>query len=67
MRKYIIAGATKINVNRAVLDDYYDYVRTETAARRSHTCLTEGGVERVVNQTVEWMGIIASAGKAPSL
>lgn len=67
MRRCIKAGATKINVNRIVLDDYYDYVWVETAARMSHTSLMEGAVEKVVNQTVEWMEIVSSAGKAPSL
>lgn len=65
MRRCIKAGATKINVNRAVLDDYYAYVRAETSVRRSHTSLTEGAVEQVMNQTMEWMEIVGSTGKAP--
>lgn len=66
MRRCIKAGATKINVNRAVLDDYYAYVRSETSTQKSHTALMEGAVEKVLNQTVEWMEIVGSAGKAPS-
>ncbi|KAF5004755.1 hypothetical protein FDECE_8745 [Fusarium decemcellulare] len=65
MRQCIKAGATKINVNRLVLDDYYTHLRSETANMRSHTSLMEEGVEKVVNQTIEWMEIIGSAGKAP--
>ncbi|KAJ3545314.1 hypothetical protein NM208_g2571 [Fusarium decemcellulare] len=65
MRQCIKAGATKINVNRLVLDDYYVHLKSETASMRSHTSLMEEGVEKVVNQTVEWMEIIGSTGKAP--
>ncbi|KAL1854433.1 hypothetical protein Daus18300_011453 [Diaporthe australafricana] len=65
MRQCIKAGATKINVNRIVLDDYYAHLRAETARTKSHTTLLEESVNKVVNQTVEWMEIIGSAGKAP--
>lgn len=64
MRQCIQAGAVKINVNRAVLDDYYSYVRSEMTARKSHTSVMEGSVEKVINQTVEWMEIVGSAGRA---
>ncbi|VUC34883.1 unnamed protein product [Clonostachys rosea] len=67
MRQCIKAGATKINVNRIVLDDYYAHLRAEAASMESHTALLEQGVDRVVHQTIEWMEIIGSAGKAPSL
>lgn len=66
MRKCIEAGATKINVNRIVLDDYYAHLRSEASKMKSHTTLIEEGVEKIINQTVEWMEIIGSAGKAPA-
>ena len=65
MRQCIEAGATKINVNRVVLDDYYAHLRSDAARMTPHTTLMEEGVDKVINQTVEWMGIIGSAGKAP--
>ncbi|KAF7561131.1 hypothetical protein G7046_g3011 [Stylonectria norvegica] len=64
MRICIKAGATKINVNRAVLDDYYAHLRSEAANMKTHTSLIEGGVDKVVKQTIEWMTIIGSAAKA---
>ncbi|KPM46362.1 hypothetical protein AK830_g145 [Neonectria ditissima] len=64
MRKCIQAGATKINVNRAVLDDYYAHLRSNASTMKSQTSLMEEGVEKVVNQTMEWMEVISSAGKA---
>lgn len=67
MRQCIKAGATKINVNRIVLDDYYAHLRAETAGMKSHTTLLEEGVNKVVHQTVEWMEIVGSAGKAAPL
>lgn len=64
MRQCIEAGATKINVNRIVLDDYYAFVRSEDARSKPHTAVIEEGVNKVVRQTVEWMEIVRSAGKA---
>ncbi|KAJ4206960.1 hypothetical protein FSOLCH5_004960 [Fusarium solani] len=66
MRQCIKAGATKINVNRAVLDDYYLHLRAENARAKPHTVLMEEGVEKVMSQTIDWMEIVGSAGKAPS-
>ncbi|KAF4973495.1 hypothetical protein FSARC_229 [Fusarium sarcochroum] len=65
MRKCIKAGTTKINVNRIVLDDYYTHLRADGTIKQSHTAIMEQGVEKVINQTVEWMEILGSAGKAP--
>lgn len=62
MRQCISAGISKVNVNRLVLDDYYAHLRSEVA-RLPHTALIEGGIDRVVAQTVEWMEICGSAGK----
>ncbi|CAJ0552530.1 Ff.00g006080.m01.CDS01 [Fusarium sp. VM40] len=64
MRQCIKAGTTKINVNRIVLDDYYTHLRADGTIKQSHTAIMEQGVEKVINQTVEWMEILGSAGKA---
>ncbi|KAH6950920.1 hypothetical protein HG530_011622 [Fusarium avenaceum] len=64
MRQCIKAGTTKINVNRIVLDDYYTHLRADGTIKQSHTAIMEQGVEKVTNQTVEWMEILGSAGKA---
>lgn len=64
MRQCIKAGATKINVNRAVLDDYYAHLKA-TVGTKPYTSVMEEGVEKVVAQTVCWMEVIGSAGQAP--
>lgn len=63
MRKCIAAGVSKINVNRLVLDDYYVHLRSEVG-NLSHTALIEQGVDRVIDQTMQWMEICGSARKA---
>lgn len=65
MRSCIAAGATKINVNRIVLNDYYGYIRARTGTEKSHVKLLEESVDRVINQTVEWMEVVGSAKQAP--
>lgn len=63
MKECIAAGVSKINVNRLVLDDYYTHLRAEVS-NTTHTNLMEEGVKKVINQTIEWMEICGSAGKA---
>jgi fructose-bisphosphate aldolase, class II len=63
VRKCIAAGVSKINVNRLVLDDYFDHFKAN-APTMTTTSLMEEGVAKVVQQTVEWMHICGSAGKA---
>ncbi|KAL3296267.1 fructose-bisphosphate aldolase [Colletotrichum asianum] len=63
MRQCIAAGATKINVNKLVLDEYYMHLRHQVA-RVPHTTLIEEGTYHVKRQTMEWMEICGSAGKA---
>ncbi|KAK0372762.1 hypothetical protein CLIM01_09881 [Colletotrichum limetticola] len=63
MKQCIAAGATKINVNRLVLDDYYTHLRSQVT-RLPHTTLIEEGTSNVVRQTKEWMEICESAGQA---
>lgn len=64
MRECIKAGATKINVNRAVLDEYYAHLKS-TVGTKPYTSVMEEGVEKVVADTVYWMEVIGSAGQAP--
>lgn len=63
MTKCIEAGVSKINVNRLVLDDYYAHLHSQVA-KVPHTTLIEEGVDKVIAQTMEWMDICKSAGKA---
>ncbi|KAK1762717.1 ketose-bisphosphate aldolase [Phialemonium atrogriseum] len=63
MKECIAAGVSKINVNRLVLDDYYTHLRSQVS-NVPHTALIEQGVDKVIAQTVEWMEICGSAGKA---
>lgn len=63
MKQCIVAGATKINVNKLVLDDYSAHLAAN-AGKIPQTTLMEQGVQKVVERTVEWMEICGSAGKA---
>ena len=63
MKQCIAAGCCKINVNKLVLDDYFNHLKS-TVGRVPHTDLMEQGVQEVVDQTVAWMRICGSAGKA---
>ncbi|KAF1987129.1 tagatose 1,6-diphosphate aldolase [Aulographum hederae CBS 113979] len=63
MKQCIAAGMNKINVNRLVLDDYYEHLYA-TVEKVPHTTLMEQGVQQVVDLTVSWMNICGSAGQA---
>lgn len=63
MKKCIAQGVTKINVNRLSLDGYRDHLKNY-AAKLTQTQLMEQGVEKVVEDTVRWMEICGSAGRA---
>ncbi|KAJ5254293.1 hypothetical protein N7524_011473 [Penicillium chrysogenum] len=63
IKRCVVAGVTKINVNRLVLDDYYDHLR-ENVGKMSHTQLIEEGIQKVTDLTIRWMEICGSAGKA---
>lgn len=63
MKRCVAAGVTKINVNRLVLDDYYDHLRA-SVDRMPHTQLIEEGIQKVADLAVKWMEISGSAGKA---
>jgi fructose-bisphosphate aldolase class II len=63
MKQCISAGVSKINVNRLALDDYFAHLKTNVG-KLPLTTLMEQGVEKVTQQTIEWMEICGSAGKA---
>ncbi|KAJ5187258.1 hypothetical protein N7449_010252 [Penicillium cf. viridicatum] len=63
IKRCVAAGVSKINVNRLVLDDYYDHLRTNVN-KMTHTQLIEEGIQKVADLTVKWMEICGSAGKA---
>ena len=63
MKKCISEGVTKVNVNKLVLDDYSDHLKLN-AGKVPQTKLMEQGVEMVTRQTMQWMEICGSAGKA---
>ena len=63
LKQCIAAGATKINVNRLVLDDYYEHLHANVG-KIPHTQLIDEGIKKVEDLTVKWMEICGSAGKA---
>jgi fructose-bisphosphate aldolase class II len=66
MKKCISEGVAKVNVNKLVLDDYSDYLKGNVG-KVPQTKLMEQGVEMVVRQTMEWMEICGSTGRAKGL
>ncbi|KAJ5349149.1 hypothetical protein MYU51_012019 [Penicillium brevicompactum] len=63
MKRCVAAGVTKINVNRLVLDDYYDHLHANVG-KMPHTQLIDEGIQKVTDLTIKWMEICGSAGKA---
>lgn len=63
MKKCIAEGCSKINVNKLVLDDYYEHLKAN-ASTLSQTTLMEEGTDKVEALTIKWMEICGSAGKA---
>ena len=63
LKSCISAGVSKINVNRMVLDDYNDHLKTN-APKMAQTRLMEEGTDKVVSLTMKWMDICGSTGKA---
>ena len=63
MKQCVAAGVSKININRLILDGYYDHLHAN-ASKLSHTILIEEGTEKVIEATVRWAEICGSAGKA---
>ena len=63
MRECIVAGVSKVNVNKLVLDSYYAHLEKHVG-KMPHTNLIEEGMDQVISQTMEWMGICGSTNKA---
>ncbi|KAK1141650.1 hypothetical protein N8T08_008914 [Aspergillus melleus] len=63
LQQCVRAGVAKINVNKLVLDDYYDHLHSNTG-KVPHTQLIEEGIEKVAQLTRKCMEICESAGKA---
>ncbi|KAJ5273086.1 fructose-bisphosphate aldolase [Penicillium angulare] len=63
LKRCVAAGVTKINVNRLVLDDYYDHLYANVG-KIPHTQLIEEGIQKVADLTIKWMEICGSAGRA---
>lgn len=59
----IQAGVSKINVNRLVLDDYLNHLRTN-AAKVPLTKLIDEGIQHTMRQQEEQMDVARSTGKA---
>ena len=56
-------GITRINVNKLVLDTYYQYIE-ENTGKVPFTELVENGTKQIQNLVEEWMDHIGSSGKA---
>ncbi|KXL51483.1 hypothetical protein M433DRAFT_60171 [Acidomyces richmondensis BFW] len=63
MTRCINSGVSKINVNKLILDDYNDYLKS-AAPTATLTKLMEDGVEKVAKLTGIWMRRCGSSGKA---
>lgn len=63
MKQCVQAGVCKINVNRLVLDDYYEHLYGNVG-KMPYTQLIEEGIKKVADLTVKWMEICGSAGMA---
>ena len=63
IKRCVEVGVSKINVNRLVLDDYYEHLRSNVG-KMPHTQLIEEGIQKVADLTIKWMEICGSAGKA---
>ncbi|KAJ5737919.1 fructose-bisphosphate aldolase [Penicillium malachiteum] len=63
LKRCVAAGVTKINVNRLVLDDYYDHLHANVE-KIPHTQLMKEGIQKVADLTIKWMDICGSAGRA---
>jgi fructose-bisphosphate aldolase, class II len=63
LRQVIAAGAVKINVNRDVLNPYYEHLEKHVG-KTSFTQLLEEGVEVVAESMAAHMRMVLSSGKA---
>lgn len=58
----IKAGVTKINVNKLVLDPWYDVLREKAVGPLTE--LMDTGIEVLAKEVERWMDIAGSSGKA---
>ena len=63
MQKCIKYGVTRINVNKIVMNPYFDYAETNTG-KKPLTELMNEGTEIIQKAIEEWMDHIGSSGKA---
>lgn len=63
MRKCIAAGARKLNVNKLLLESWMRFVR-ENVHRLPFTQLIDKGIEVLKDETIRWMEVCGSAGRA---
>ena len=63
MQKCIQHGVTRVNVNKVVMNPYFDYLN-EFPDRHLLTRLVGEGTDIIQKQTEEWMDHIGSSGKA---
>ena len=61
-RACIQAGVTKFNVNKLVLDPWYDYIRANI--NKPITQVIDEGIEILIQSMERWMDIMGSSGKA---
>ena len=63
MKKCIAHGVTRVNVNKLVMDPYFDYGAKHTG-KKPLTELMSEGTDLIQKACEEWMDIIGSSGKA---
>ena len=63
MQKCIKYGVTRVNVNKLVMNPYFDYAEQNTG-KKPLTALMDEGTEHIQKMCEEWMDHIGSSGKA---
>ncbi len=63
MKKCIKLGVTRVNVNKLVMDPYFDYTKEHTGKKPLTTAMDEG-TDLIQKMCEEWMDHIGSSGKA---
>ena len=63
MQKCIQRGVTRVNVNKLVMDPYFDYAK-ENTGKKPLTELMNEGTDEIQRMCEEWMDHIGSSGKA---
>ncbi len=63
MKKCIDLGVTRVNVNKLVMEPYFDYVNEHTG-KKPLTSLMDEGTDTIQRMAEEWMDHIGSSGKA---